>query len=88
MSTGPTYRIEFKPSAKKALDKLPTKARVAIGLKIDTLTADPRPHGYIKLVDQDGLYRVRSGNYRIVYSIHDDALVVEVVKVADRKEAY
>ena len=64
MSSGPTYRVILKPSASNAFRKLPKKARVAIGSKIDALATNPRPHGYVKLVDQDDLYRVRAGNYR------------------------
>ena len=88
MSTGPTYRIEITPHALKALRKLPRDAQQTIRQKVRSLATDPRPPGHIKLIDSDGLYRVRAGNYRIVYTIEDTALVVEVVKVGDRKDIY
>ena len=81
MAPRPVYRIEFSPRALKALGKLPREARAAIGEKIDALANDPRPHGYIKMAGPDDLYRIRAGNYRVVYSIEDAALVVEVVRV-------
>jgi mRNA interferase RelE/StbE len=88
MPTGPTYRIEFRASALKALRKLPRAAQVALGVRIDKLAADPRPHGAIKLVGKHDMYRVRVGNYRIVYSIEDDRLMVYVLDVGDRKDVY
>ena len=88
MSTGPTYQVIFRPSAAKALRKLPRDAQRTIREKARALATDPRPHGHIKLIDSDDLYRVRAGNYRIVYTIEDTALVVEVVKVGDRKDIY
>ena len=50
--------------------------------------ANPRPQGSEKLSGQLDRYRVREGNYRIVYAIHDDALLVDIVKVGHRKDVY
>ena len=80
--------MEFKNSAAKELRKLAADVRRVIGRKIDALAIDPRPHGYLKLVDADDLYRIRAGDYRIIYRIEDAVLIVEVVKVADRKDVY
>lgn len=88
MSSGPTYRITFKPSAMKSLAKLPKKARSAMAATIAALAINPRPPGHIKMTDSPGLYRVRSGSYRAVYGIEDDRLVVYVFKVGDRKDIY
>lgn len=88
MSIGPTYRVEIKPSAAKALRKLPNDVRAKIQGRLRALATNPRPNGSIKLVDQGGLYRVRSGDYRVVYRIEDDRLVVFVVDVGDRKDVY
>lgn len=88
MSTGPTYTLEFSRDARKALAKLPKKAREAVGAKIDALRFDPRPHGGIKLVGHKDLYRVRSGTYRVIYRIEDDRLVVVVLDAGDRKDVY
>jgi mRNA interferase RelE/StbE len=49
---------------------------------------DPRPPGAKKLADSDKLYRIRSGNYRIVYQVEDEILLVLVVKIGDRKDVY
>ncbi len=88
MSTGPTYRIEFKPTAAKAIRKLPTDVRARIQARIRTLASDPRPHNCVKLADQHGLYRVRTGDYRVIYRVQDDRLVVCVLDVGDRKDVY
>jgi len=58
-----------------------------IAAAIDSLADNPRPHGSEKLTDKKGL-RIRVGNYRIVYDVQDRQLIVEVLKVADRKEVY
>jgi mRNA interferase RelE/StbE len=52
------------------------------------LKADPRPHGVEKLTDTDNLHRVRAGSFRIIYQIRDEVLLVTIVKVAPRNEAY
>lgn len=49
---------------------------------------DPRPHGYDKLAGRDNEYRIRVGDYRIVYAIHDDVLVVMVIEVGPRDQIY
>lgn len=81
------YRIEFKPSVWKDMDNIPKADRRKILRKIQTLAANPRPHGSQKLVGKER-YRIRQGNYRILYSIEDDRLVVVVVKVGHRREVY
>lgn len=88
MSTGPAYEVRIKNPAAKAIRKLPIEVRRTVQGAIRGLATDPRPHGYLKLTDSDGLYRIRCGNYRVIYEIEDGALIVHVVKVADRKEAY
>ena len=59
-----------------------------IGARIDALRSEPRPDGSQKLKGMDGLYRIRSGDYRIVYVIRDDRLLVLVVRIGDRKDVY
>ena len=66
--------------------KFPEKLQDSILDKIYTLEENPRPSGCKKLKDKSGLYRVRIGDYRVIYSIEDDVLVVVVVKVVDRRE--
>lgn len=82
------YEIEFKPTADKALRKLPKKAQVRIVERIEELKDDPRPPGCIELEGDDGLLRIRVGKYRVVYTIEDEQLLVLVVRVAHRKDAY
>ena len=82
------YKILIKKSALKELENVPKIFRVKIISKIDELAIDPRPSGVRKLENALDTYRVRAGNYRIIYKIEDDQLLIEVIKVADRKDAY
>ncbi len=84
----PEYRIEFAPAAKRQFDRLPRNLKERIRPHIDALATDPRPHGVKKLADPDALYRIRVGDYRVVYQVRDEELLVLVVRVADRKDAY
>ena len=82
-----SYKILIKPSAVKEIESLPRKDRSRIVYRIQGLAENPRPHGCEKLSGQEK-YRVRQGKYRILYQVFDDEVVVVVVKVAHRKEAY
>ena len=86
--SNPTYTITFKPVARREFDKLPRQAQIQLQPVIDALAANPRPHNVVKLKDKPNLYRVRSGDYRIVYQIQDAALVVLVIEIGNRKEIY
>jgi mRNA interferase RelE/StbE len=79
--------LDIKKSAAKELAALPGKDCARVVARIEDLAADPRPHGAEKLT-ADEKYRVRQGNYRILYQIDDRAKRVTVVKIGDRKEAY
>ena len=82
------YKILIKASAAKEIEKIRTqKDRSRVVKKIRSLADDPRPRGCEKLSGKE-LYRVRQGNYRIVYSIEDDKLIVHIIKVGDRKDVY
>jgi mRNA interferase RelE/StbE len=81
------YRIELRPAAVKALRKIDDQDRGRIQGAIALLGEDPRPPGAKALQGRDGL-RVRVGNYRIVYSVHDDVLLVVVVTLGHRKDVY
>jgi mRNA interferase RelE/StbE len=81
------YKIFFKDSVRKDLDAIPKGDLQRIMERIGSLADDPRPAGSEKLSGQDK-YRVRQGNYRIVYSIQDTELTVWVVKVGHRREVY
>lgn len=81
------YRVEIKKSAVKEIEHLPRRDIKAVLEKIESLSDNPRPHDCKKLSTQEK-YRVRCGNYRILYSIEDDILIVFVVKVGHRKNVY
>ena len=81
------YRIQVKKSAEKELGKIPKKELLKILEKIESLSDDPHPTGSIKLSNQDK-YRVRVGNYRILYKVEDNILTVFVVKIGHRKDIY
>ena len=82
-----SYKIYFRMSAAKELRKLPNPTIQKVIKRIEALAIDPRPVGCEKLTGQE-FYRVRQGNYRIIYSIQDDELTVWVVKVSHRKDIY
>ena len=82
-----SYSLLIKPSAIKELEALPTKDRRKIITHIEGLASEPRPHGCEKLSGLDQ-YRVRPGDYRVVYSVDDDVKVVLVVKVGHCRDVY
>ena len=83
------YRILVKPSASKEIDAVGQKKdRQRIVLRIQSLAANPRPLGCEKLAGHLDRYRIREGNYRILYSIDDENLLVDVVRVGHRKDVY
>jgi mRNA interferase RelE/StbE len=83
-----TYRIEFTPAALRQLRRLDPSARRRVQAAIELLAEHPRPSGAKKLVGGDGEWRVRTGDYRIVYEVHDDVLLILVVAVGHRRDIY
>jgi mRNA interferase RelE/StbE len=86
-----SYRIEFRPAARRDLAKMDRFVRQKVFADIEKLADNPRPQGYEKLEAKEKLYRVHIGpgkNYRVIYQIHDQNLLVLVVNVGDRKEIY
>ena len=81
------YTVRLKPRAERELDRLPTPVARRIWDKLLTLEEDPRPRGTTKLEGSDG-YRVRIGDYRVVYLIDDRQKAVDVVRIAHRREVY
>ena len=82
------YRIEVKRSAAKEIRAIGQKRdRQRVIARIAALADDPRPPGCTKLSGREA-YRIRQGSYRIVYTIEDEALVVEIVKVGHRRDVY
>lgn len=83
------YEVEISESAEKFLEKVPKKDRSRIMEKIDILADDPMPSGSVKLQGQRlALYRIHSGDYRVVYSIKKDVLIILVVEIGHRREVY
>lgn len=82
------YRIEVTPAAQRDLKALPRDVLKRVDAKILALADNPRPSGSRLLRGQERLFRVRVGDYRIVYQIEDDRLVILVVRVRHRGKAY
>ena len=82
-----SYRLLIKPSAAKELEALPKKDRQRIVTKIHSLSGEPRPPGCERLSGHD-LYRVRQGNCRILYAVHDADLLVVIITIGHRREVY
>ena len=83
-----TYRIEIAPAAVRQLRTLDPTARRRVQAAIELLADQPRPSGATKLVGGDREWRVRTGDYRIVYELHDHVLLVLVVAVGHRSDIY
>ncbi len=83
-----TYAIQWGNAARKQADGLPTAAASKVVAAVGKLAATPRPAGCTKLAGGEDLWRIRVGDYRIVYAVRDRALVVLVVRVAHRREVY
>jgi mRNA interferase RelE/StbE len=82
-----TYTVRIRNAAEKALARISPPYQNRIIEAIRLLSAEPRPHGVKKLTDRDG-WRIRVGDYRIVYEIQDDRLVVLVIAVGHRGSIY
>lgn len=81
------YNIEIKKSVLKVLKKIPRDDQIKIARRIQDLAADPRPARCLKLAGTD-FYRIRCGQYRIIYDIQDSRLVIIILKVGHRKDVY
>ena len=84
-----TYQIRILPTAQKELASLPGAIQKRIGKKIDSFQENPRPPGARMLKGQrNGFYRLRVGDYRILYEIKSETLLVVVIKVGHRRDVY
>ncbi|BDA66331.1 addiction module antitoxin [Calothrix sp. PCC 7716] len=83
-----SYDVKFSKGASKQFKKLSPELQERIQIKIDELADNPRPNGVVKLVNGENRYRIRVGDYRVLYIIFDDVLLVTVVKVGHRREVY
>lgn len=82
------YTIEFKSSVEKDFRKIPRTQQLNIWSSIQALKSDPRPKNSRKLVGTDSDYRIRVGDYRVIYRIEDDDKIVIIFAVDHRKDIY
>ena len=82
------YRIIVKPSADKALQRLPMEVQRRIVAKLAELATEPRPTNVVKLTGDENLWRIRVGQYRVVYEINDGEILVYVLAIGHRREVY
>jgi len=82
------YKVEFSPAALRGLKRLSAQERTRILKNIKELAYNPRPHGYRQLSEFEKLFRIRVGDYRIVYSIKEGILTVSIVKIGHRSKVY
>ena len=83
------YTVAFLPSAVRQLEAVPGAARRSVVVAIEALASDPRPIGARRLTGiPEGVYRIRVGDSRVLYQVADDRLLVPVVRVANRRDAY
>lgn len=83
------YTIDFAPRTERQLNLIPKEIRKLIFDRIDKLKTNPRPEGVESLQGKEkGFFRIRQGDYRIVYSIQDQKLLILIVRIVNRKEVY
>lgn len=84
----PAYRIDIRARADRSLKRLDPAARKTVAQVIDSLASAPRPHGAVPLSGHRPYLRVRSGDYRIIYAIDDQARVITIAAVGHRRDIY
>ena len=82
------YALRLARSARKELEALPDAMLARIAHQLDQLPTQPRPHGCKKLRGATALWRIRVGDFRIIYRLDDAARLIEVQAIRDRKDAY
>ena len=82
------YEVEITPAAKRQIKKLTKSVQSVIIERLEQLAIEPRPLGVLKMEGEEDLYRVRVGDYRIIYEIQDRVLLIVVVKVGHRSNVY
>lgn len=83
-----SYRLSLTASAEKELQGLPARMVARIAVRVERLASVPRPPGCKKLVGGDKEWRIRIGDYRVVYEIDDAAKTVDVTRIAHRRDVY
>jgi mRNA interferase RelE/StbE len=82
------FRIAFRPAAERAFLKLSVSVRTRLQPQIEALAVEPRPPGVRKLAGSRDRWRIRVGDFKVVYEIHDDVLLVLVLTVGHRRDVY
>lgn len=82
------YRVEYTPAAARQIRKLNKTVQARLKTQIAMLSENPRPHGSKKLKGFENSYRIRVGDYRVIYEIHDDVLLVLIMKMGPRQDVY
>ena len=88
MVSEPGYRVELKPAVVRELGSLQRRDRLRVARAIDGLAHGPRPPRVEKLKGSDDLWRVRVGDFRIIYTVNDDKLLILVIRVGHRRHVY
>jgi mRNA interferase RelE/StbE len=83
-----TYTVEFAPRTRRELRKLSSVVRKRVLDKIDSLADNPFPYGYTEIKGSQNYYRVKVGNYRIIYTVEHGELLILVVHIGHRREIY
>lgn len=84
----PKYHLKIKRSAEKELEALPHKVVLKIKADVLLLTDNPLPPGYKKLKGLKNMYRIRVGDYRVIYTIYQQTITIEILKIGNRKDIY
>jgi mRNA interferase RelE/StbE len=82
------YAIKFKPLALRQLEKLPRNMQKRLSAKIEALGDDPFPAGCKKMSGLPDTWRIRSGDYRVIYQVHGEILLILVLTIGHRKDVY
>lgn len=83
-----SYQIQFTSAARRQLISLPRQLVARVDSAIQRLAEDPRPNGAEKLKGGQNLYRIRVGDYRVVYTIEDARLLIVVIRIGNRRDVY
>ncbi|MBD1845299.1 type II toxin-antitoxin system RelE/ParE family toxin [Cyanobacteria bacterium FACHB-63] len=81
-----SYQVEFSKRAAKQFKALSLEIQLRLRPKIDDLADEPRPSGVVKLTGKENLYRIRVGDYRVLYQIEDEDLIVLIIKLGHRSD--
>jgi len=82
------YSVQFKPAALRQLERLPREIQRRVAVRIEMLREDPTPAGCKRLAGMPDAWRIRIGDYRLVYQVQRHVLLVLVLKIGHRREAY